>query len=328
MTRIRSGLPETTIYGLIAVSLGDSTWTYGDASAIVWSRSLLKPWQWLSYAPELLTLGLTPEALAMITSSHQGEEAHQEILNQLKHELEARTMTLLCPAMPPMADMSQPESRWNHPCAGKHAGFMLTAQTLSMPIDSMLSAHHPLYQRLVALLSEWLPTWDGQQYTTVDGCGMPNWGFHPAELSELYRLLAQPSKDNAVATLQQLMLDYPALVGGTGRFDSALMNWPVVTDNANQQEPLRCWAKEGADGLLGIGIAPSKQYPKGIGILIKLAGGYHPEQFKPILAQLLSALNLSHPAAEPDETRLGIHASEYPFLESLKHYRPKGASTR
>ena len=327
----RSGQPETTVYGIVAVSLGSSTWCWGEETALIWSRSLLKPWQWLSYTPELLAMNLPDEALTMIAASHQGEPIHQQALAILQERLAQHHLTLECPAMPPLSDMTQAAHTWNHPCAGKHAGFLLTAHHDGLPTSSMLAASHPLYQRVTDVLSEWLPQWNGQTTLTTDGCGMPNWGFRPTELVTLYRLLASQgpstlntSQKDAITRLTSLMLRYPLIMGGHGRLDSELMSAPAKLGETS----VTCWAKEGADGLLGVGIEPSANYPDGIGILIKLAAGYYPEQFKPILSTVMRVLGLSHSSlpALPNETSL--HRDRFHFYTSLRAYTGVGASSR
>jgi L-asparaginase II len=84
------------------------------------------------------------------------------------------------------------------------------------------------------------------------------------------------------------MLQEAALIGGAGRLDSRLMQ------GHGRTVPNRLvLAKEGADGLLGIGLIPQLPFKNGLGMLIKLAGGYDPAYLETVYDGLLTALGLA-----------------------------------
>jgi hypothetical protein len=62
------------------------------------------------------------------------------------------------------------------------------------------------------------------------------------------------------------MVEHPDLIGGFGRCDST-----ILKSCAGQ-----VIAKEGADGLLGMAIV-HKDYPDGLGVVIKIAHGWNPQ---------------------------------------------------
>ena len=83
------------------------------------------------------------------------------------------------------------------------------------------------------------------------------------------------------------MSQHPQYVGGDERFDTELMQGKY-TDTSQAM----VLAKEGADGLLTIGIAPCKAYPTGLGITIKSSSGDDPRYFTAITLELLHRLKL------------------------------------
>jgi arylformamidase len=121
-----------------------------------------------------------------------------------------------------------------------------------------------------------------------DGCRLPTPLLAPIELARLYRALASASGDSELGAVRQAMLDYPERIGGPERFDTRLM----------RANPGKLVAKEGADGLLAIGIAPCTLEPDGAGLVIKLAGGQQPEWAALAARPLLESLGLE-PVSDP-----------------------------
>ena len=93
-----------------------------------------------------------------------------------------------------------------------------------------------------------------------DGCGFPTVSNTVNELARLYAGLV---RDKDVDWIWQAMVEHPDLVGGFNRLDSTILK-------AGGGKVI---AKEGADGLLGIAIE-HPDYPKGLGIVIKIAHGW------------------------------------------------------
>lgn len=325
----RSGQPEITVYGVVCVTAdGDCPLiTVGDTSALCWTRSLLKPWQLLSILPTVQAAypQLKPHHYAMMMASHNGEPHHLEALEEIASMAGLETRLLQCPACYPMyeerrnqlkADDVSPSPLFN-PCSGKHLGMLSALKAHHADLAAYLHPGQETYQTLKQHLALFLQTGTVDFAETRDGCGMPNYALRVREIAWLYRQLAHPAGIpqagvDAIlwAGLEQLytvMRTSPHYVGGTQRLDTMLMqgHWTP--------EPVAMVAKEGADGLLGVGISPCPVYPEGLGILIKLASGYEPEQLKTVIIGLLQTLKLLKPEAAPawdtDITRTAFHWS-------------------
>jgi arylformamidase len=116
----------------------------------------------------------------------------------------------------------------------------------------------------------------------TDGCQLPTPVLSSLELARIYRHLAVADSGSAEARIRQAMQAEPAWIGAEDRVDTRLM----------QQNPGRLIAKEGADGLLAIGISPTPADPGGFGLLIKLASGHQPAWAALAAAPFLEALGL------------------------------------
>jgi len=131
---------------------------------------------------------------------------------------------------------------------------------------------------------------------TIDGCGMPNYAFTAIDLAQIYHALITPvsrdllqqAPEEVEAILMhwdevsELMRKYPEIIGGQNRLDTRLMQLPDLT----------VIAKEGADGLLAVGIGPNKASTDGLGVLIKLSSGYDPKQLEKVIFALLERMEL------------------------------------
>lgn len=310
-TTTRSGLPELTTYGVACVIDGQEK-TLVEAGHIdtpLWSRSLLKPWQLMSLLPDLQHAypHLTDSHWALMTSSHQGDTRQLDLLFQACDLTEIDPKTLQCPVCYPMAQKNADAIKSNlqapqaifHPCGGKHLAHLLYCKQHQLSADNYLDPTHPVYQPLKTMLKNTLGR-DDFNYT-VDGCGMPNPALSARELCKLYAELAT----SADLPAHQLFREHPLLIGGQDRLDTQLIQGQLTTDTT-----LPIIAKEGADGLLGVGIGVCQQYPSGLGILIKLASGYDSGLLELMIRHLLHRLDLTEEAPK---------APDNPVLERVFH---------
>lgn len=305
----RSGITEVQVYGIISVvegtASGDtrSLLTYGDVNYMLWSRSLLKPWQLLSHFKEVVDNypQLNESHLTLMMSSHSAEAAHLKLLDEIMSIGAVSDDLLRCPATYPLANEmrialkleGKPPSSLYHNCSGKHFGYLLALKAAGHDLLSYTNPDAAHFLPLRELLSDLThrPISDFE-FATTDGCQLPNFALTSREMATAYlRLACGYSSSNTRAAqlpeLGELMRAHPQVVGGVERFDSRLMSGLF----ANVDEvPLV--AKEGADGLLGIGIAPNKKYPHGLGILVKLSSGNDTRHMQALVKELFRQLDL------------------------------------
>lgn len=309
----RSGLPEVTVYGIVSVVDGSDKplLAVGDQQAKLWTRSVLKPWQLLNHIHVLKESysALRGEHYALMLSSHSSDLIHEKALDEILAiggvDESVLQNTPLYPHSPKRrSEMkalgAKPKSRWGD-CSGKHAGFVLALNALKENSVDYLNKEAPHFARLKKLLAYLLQLDWAKIPETTDGCRLPNYAFAAPSIARLYWQLLQPLKSlslpdmpvdmqNALShfeELHRLMMDYPVYVGGERRLDTKLMQGEY--SDINEAGII---AKEGADGLLSIGVAPSKKYPKGLGILIKSSSGNDPRYFSLLVPEVFYQLGI------------------------------------
>ncbi len=150
--------------------------------------------------------------------------------------------------------------RWYHPCSGKHAAILRGCRLKGWSRVGYVWPHHPFHGAYLDYIRKYLgPEWQPLK-TAKDGCGMPTVSMTVTELARLFAALVT---ERAEDWIWEAMIRHPDLIGGFNRLDSTIIktcHGAVI-------------AKEGADGLLGLGIA-HPDYPRGLGVVIKIAHGW------------------------------------------------------
>jgi len=313
----------------------------GDTNFELWSRSLLKPWQLLTNFAILKKhySALNDEHFALFMASHSAEAGHIKVLEEILAITGVDENLLKCPPATPvdasmrerMKERGEKPRRRYHNCSGKHSAFLATVKASvgadKMPDYLRESEAHNL--RLRNILTTMTGRDDSTFVATTDGCQLPNYALSVSELSYFYmtllnNLTLQQSalEGNPLfepySQLGALMLKNPRMVSGQGRLDYKIMTREIFAD----APPMV--AKEGADGLLGIGIAPSELYPNGVGITIKLSSGFDTHHMELISREILTALGLTAPLAKQENkgAESGIRTdhiqTEFHFLDGFR----------
>ena len=124
--------------------------------------------------------------------------------------------------------------------------------------------------------------WEPQR-VAKDGCGLPTVTNTVDELAVMFSGLVREKDDDWI---WEAMNRHPDLIGGFNRLDSTCLK-------AGEGELI---AKEGADGLLGLSII-HPDWPKGLGIVIKIAHGWNSQATWYVARAVLGVLgtNLRNP---------------------------------
>lgn len=280
----RQGVPEVAVHGAVA-------WVHGDSlvrslgNVTTFGRSLMKPYQMKVFAQELAS-GYSPEAQAIALSSHNAEPSHLAAAQSMLPGAESGLLQTP-PSLPMPGSVSKVTTaeRWHHPCSGKHAAILSGCKHRGWSRDNYLDPSHPYHAAYREALRTVLgPSWT-PSITAVDGCGLPT---HAMTLKEMGTLFAALVAHRAQDWIWAAMVGHPELIGGQGRLDTAIMI-------AGQGRVL---AKEGADGLLGLAIV-HPDYPRGLGIVVKIAHGWDPRMMGYIASHILMPLGIAYkgPAA-------------------------------
>ncbi len=266
----RSGRVESfhVGYGVIVDPSGQIISSYGDPHYLTYVRSSAKPLQ----AMGVLRSGayrdfkFTPRELAIICSSHSGEEIHTKTVSGIFSKIGLSSEYLACGIHPPInkksAKLLQDEGlepgQIHNNCSGKHAGMLATCIQLGYNPEHYLNPDHPVQRYIYNIVKEY--TAEESIHRGVDGCSAPVF-YLP--LSKIAQSFAHISVREAEECRQvfDAMTTYPALVGGQGRFDTVLM----------ESFPGRIMSKGGAEAVSAAGlIMPNGQV---YGLAVKVLDG-------------------------------------------------------
>ena len=278
----RGRIVECIHFGAAAVvdSHGRLLASLGDPRLVTYLRSSAKPFQALPFIERRghEKFGLTQKEVAIMCSSHSGTDEHVETVKGMQAKIGVSVADLKCgfhypfhtetaDAMKVRGELPTP---YRHNCSGKHTGMLAHARLRGEPTENYIDFHHPVQESILQAFAEMcgLPT--EQVELGIDGCSAPNFAVPLYNAALGYARVCDPfeqtpERAEACRTISAAMMAYPDMVGGPGRFDTALMQAGLG----------RILVKGGAEGFQAIGLLPGVLGPDspGIGIAIKISDG-------------------------------------------------------
>jgi L-asparaginase II len=281
--QVRNGIVESQHRGDIVEvdGMGRMLRVLGDPDVVVTLRSTVKPFgvAALILAGGIEAYDLSDAELAVMGSSHSGEDLHVRTLQALYRRVGITQALLACGAADmPLDDMTRARlardgerpSPIRHMCSGQHSVFLLLARLADWSLEDYWMDDHPAqvaYREVVATAFGTTPT---SLVMAVDGCGVATYAFPLRDVARAYAFLADPgvvpADDPRVAIAPALtrvrdaMLANPEMVGGTrDRLDTSLM----------KAAPGRIVSKGGMEALRGLAFLPG---PRGNGSHVAASG--------------------------------------------------------
>lgn len=281
--QLRNGVEESVHRGdIVEVDVGGrEIRVLGDPDHVVNLRSCVKPFGLVALleAGGLKAFELEPQELAIMASSHSGEDLHVRTLQALYRRTGVSQAALACGSEEmPLDDLTRARlardgekpGAIRHMCSGQHSVFLLLCRLKDWDPTGYWSEDHPaqvLYREAVARAFATPP---GRLRLGIDGCGIPTYAFPLREVARAYALLADPTAIPATdprATLaphllrvRDAMLAHPEIVGGTrDRIDTSVM----------KALPGRLVSKGGMEALRALAILPG---PRGNGAATPASG--------------------------------------------------------
>ena len=162
----RGDLVDQIHRGHIAVTdhTGRILWKLGDPERLTFARSSAKPLQAIPVAESgaLEHYGITPQELAVICSSHNGEPFHVKAVESILHKAGLSPDQLCCGSEYPMYVPAEdalkiagiPRAPIYCDCSGKHAGMLITARHLGESLEDYTALEHPVQQRILSVFAE------------------------------------------------------------------------------------------------------------------------------------------------------------------------------
>ena len=276
----RMDVSENTIHGAIAWAHGNEIIHSFGGNVLVYGRSMMKPLIMKVFKDVLAEEGLSSEQLAISCSSHNGDTEHVSAAQSLLSESEWGLMQ--CPLDVPLIQFGRQvrrPRRWFHTCSGEHAAMLKALRRMGINRAGYTLPSSPWFPMFLGVLRDMLgdPDWEPQR-VAKDGCGLPTVSNTVDELAILFAGLAGEKDDDWI---WDSMNEHPDLIGGFNRLDSTCLK-------AGEGKLL---AKEGADGLLGLSVI-HPDWPKGLGIVIKIAHGWNSQATWYVARSVLGVLGI------------------------------------
>lgn len=282
-------------HAVIVDAAGEIVQAWGDPEAVILPRSACKMVQALplirSGAADAAGLGTAQLALAC--ASHSGEAQHVEPVKAWLDALGLGDDDLRCGAHLPMGKAAEhamiaahgTPCQCHNNCSGKHAGFLTLNKHLGGHAD-YIELDHPVQVACKDAMEE--ATGVKTPGHCIDGCSAPNFATTVSGLARAMAGFAVASEGTAEHRLTEAMMAYPALVAGTDRACTDLMQ------EMNGQAAI----KTGAEGVY-TAILPGKK----LGIALKISDGAT-RASEAVIAALLVKCGVLEPNSPATQKRL------------------------
>jgi L-asparaginase II len=272
----------------------------GDTRTRTWFRSAAKPFQTIALIAggASTRYNFSQVEVAVITGSHSGEGVHLEAVHSIMNKIALGESALKCGAHMPFDEAAakqlraedRPPGALHNNCSGKHAGMLALAKHLGEPVENYIDPNHSIQRRIRATIARFAAVSEDEISVAVDGCSAPVFGLSIEAMARSYARLVGAERTEieqelrtAAEVVVDAMAEYPEMVGGTrNRLDTDLMR---VAKG-------RIISKVGAEGVQLLGVKPNEQYPRGLGVAIKIEDGDVRRARDPVVIETLRQLGL------------------------------------
>ena len=266
----------------------------------------------------------TEKEIALACGSHSGEPMHVETARGMLHKIGLDESALKCGTHEPFSvevtrelirKQEEPNVLQNN-CSGKHAAMLGLAKHLDAPTAGYDQRDNPVQQAIARIVSQFCGLPIDELKVGIDGCGVPVFGLPVRAMALGYANLISPDERfdsvtrEACRRIVSAMMQFPEMIGGSkDRLDTEL----IKTGKG------RLISKIGAEGVYTVGVMPCAEWPKGLGLAIKIDDGDDRRARPPAVIEALKQLKvlsdedlapLSDYAPIPITNRRGEHVGE------------------
>ncbi len=269
---------------------GDVLLSVGEIDVPVFLRSTAKPFIAAAIVREGVgqRFGIDGNEIAVMAGSHNGEPFHIEAVRSILRKIGLDETALQCgPHAPYDGASARALERSGIPfgpiynnCSGKHAGILALCLAIGADTATYLNPQNPAEQRILALCARLSGAGVQDLPIAVDGCGIPVYATSLRNAARSFARFAslegvEELDAAALATVREAMIKFPQYVGGTGEFDTVLM----------QSAAGAIAVKSGAEGVNGTAMLRD-----GTGMVLKVTDGGS-RAVAPAAVHLLRRLN-------------------------------------
>jgi L-asparaginase II len=292
----RNGIVESVHRGDVVEvdAAGRVVRSLGDPDRVVTLRSCVKPFGLLALieAGGVEAFELTSDEIAIMASSHSGEDLHVRTIQGMFRRAGVSQQILACGAegMPldpltaaRLARDGEKAGPVRHMCSGQHSSMILLARMNDWSLEDYWHDDHPAQVAYRAAVARAFGTRPDRLVTAIDGCGILTYAFPLREVARAYAMLAGPDAvptsdprrgcAPALTLIRDAMLAHPEMIGGNrDRLDTSLM----------KALPGRIVSKAGMEALRGLAIVAGSRPgagngsigPSGMALKIEDGDGY------------------------------------------------------
>jgi L-asparaginase II len=254
-----------------------------DSNMMTHWRSCAKPFQVMPLLESggFDKIGWGDDQLALACASHGGEPEHVAVAEAMLASIGMEQGDLACGPHDPLAQRGQKflretgsrPTRLHNNCSGKHAAMLAHAHTNGWPAFGYERQEHQVQRDALDEVAKWTGVDPSKISMAVDGCGCVEFALPLEPMARAYARLGDAARrsNETSSRIVHAMQTRPFLVGGTDRFDSALIE---ATEG-------KVISKIGAEGVHSVAIID-----EGIGIALKVEDGAQRAQFPAVLRAL------------------------------------------
>ena len=258
-----------------------------DPHSFTYWRSCAKPFQVIPFLASggFDALGWGEEQLAVSCASHGGEPEHVAIVERMLHDIGLEEGDLACGPHDPLSqrgakfirESGNRPSRIHNNCSAKHSAMLALARKKGWPTRGYERRDHNVQRTILHEISLWTDVPCGKIAQAVDGCGVVVFGMTLERMARAYSRfgIAAERGEEFPRRVIGAMSQNPFLIGGTDRFDTA-----VIAETKG-----RVITKVGAEGV-HCAFVPAR----GLGIALKVEDGAQRAQV-PALLRLLQEID-------------------------------------
>ena len=264
---------------VVVDDVGKQLWKIGNPERVTFSRSSAKPIQTIPILESgaIEKFEITDEELAVMCSSHRGEQCHVDAVRSILMKAGLNEGHLRCGGHGGQFASAgyignffgekdkDYKTVFAHNCSGKHAGMLLTAKKLGYGLSDYYKKEHLIQQRIIETIAEVCDFPMDEIGIGIDGCGVPVHAMPLYKFAQGYARMSNPkvlgqARQKYAEKITKVMTEHPHMVGGRNHND--------FTTELMQEFGDKLFCKFGANGFFAIGIKG-----KGIGIAIKMEDG-------------------------------------------------------
>lgn len=277
---------------------GETLYSLGNPATVTFWRSSAKAFQAIPFLESGAAdeFGYTADEIALACGSHSGERMHTKTAARMLGKIELNEKDLRCGAHLPfdekraaeMIHAGETPTQLHNNCSGKHAAMLAFCVKTNADIKTYEQLEHPLQKAILETVARFTDVPVEAIKIGIDGCAAPNFAVPVSAMAKAFARLVNPPENhdeamkNACREIVAAMLEYPEMIGGTDRLDTMLMR----EGNGN------VISKIGAEGVYSAGVLPCEQYPKGLGIALKIEDGDDKRARAVVLIELLRQLGI------------------------------------